>query len=495
MFAKNAANAPCDFILFGALGDLACRKIIPALYQLESAGLLHERTRLIACSRETMAQGEFIDFVRLDLAQFLPIPIDETIWLRLSVKLAYCKLDVTQPADYNKILDFVQPEQVQVISYFAIPSYLYAQACEGLASAGLNLHSSRLVLEKPIGDNLASCQAINQQVGRYFAEDQIYRIDHYLGKETVLNLLVLRFANAIFSSNWDHRAIDRVEIIVAEELGVEGRWDYYDKSGHARDMLQNHLVQILSLVAMEPPLNLDAENIRHEKLKVLKSLRPINATNTNEYTVRGQYAANTINGRSIPGYLEEKGANQHSTTETFVAVKAYIDNWRWSGVPFYLLTGKKLSKKQSEVVIHFRPQAHQIFNTVDGSVAPNQLVIRLQPDEGVELRIMNKIPGLSQKMKLHESKLDLNFNRSFTNDRIADAYERLLLEIMQGSQSLFVSREEIELSWQWIDGIKSAWELENSPLHLYPSGTWGPEKVKLLFDGFAHLWEDKLEIS
>lgn len=487
MFAESMAKS-CDFILFGTLGDLSSRKLLPALYELECVQLLHSETCIIGCSREDLTLPVYISTVKAKLIQFLSKPIDEDIWLRLAAKLSYCQLELTDFQQYKKILNYVNPADRVVISYLAIPPFLYAQVCQGLSQIGLNAQPSRLVLEKPIGHDLISSVDINDQVAHFFKEDQIYRIDHYLGKETVLNLLALRFANSIFSSNWDHRIIEKIEITVAEEIGVEGRWDYYDKSGHARDMLQNHLLQILSLIAMEPPLNLSAESIRSEKLKVLKSLRPISEANAQDLTVRGQYVSNVINGQPSRGYLEEDGANPNSRTETFVAVKTFIDNWRWSGVPFYLLTGKKLSKKQSVVVIYFKPQHHNIFNQSNQELSANQLILRLQPDEGVELRIMNKIPGITETMQLQDSKLDLNFNHTFKKYHIADAYERLLLEVMLGNQYLFVSREEIEQAWKWIDGIKLAWEHHNSPLHTYPSGTSGPDEVLRLFNKDAYMW-------
>lgn len=486
MILEDASNSPCDFILFGTLGDLACRKLLPALYQLECAQLLHAKTRVIGCGREGLTRVAYLNLVQLAVKNYLKGPFDEAVWLRLCERMAYCQMDLSNPDNFQQLLEFVNPREQVVVSYFAIPSNLYAQTCIGLAGIGLTKQPARVVLEKPIGHDLESSKVINDQVAQFFAEDQIYRIDHYLGKETVLNLLVLRFANAVFSANWDHRVIDKVEVTVAEEIGVEGRWEYYDKSGHARDMLQNHLLQIVSLVAMDPPLSLAAENIRVEKLKVLKSLRPINASNVHEYCLRGQYGKHEVPGRVIPGYLEEPNATPGSQTETLVAVKAYIDNWRWSGVPFYLLTGKKLAKKLSEVVIYFKQQPHNIFKDTGQVLSPNRLIIRLQPDEGVEVRIMNKIPGLSENMQMHETRLDLNFNQSFATQRIGDAYERLLLEVMLGNQYLFVSREEIEHAWTWIDGIKNAWQQQSSPLYSYPAGSWGPSALYSLFSGHAH---------
>ncbi len=491
MIEDVAAKHPCDLIIFGALGDLFCRKLFPALYQLERAHLLHVDTRIIACAREELALPDYLQFIKKKLQTLLKEDLDEVAWLRLSLRLTYCSLDLTQLDHYTKLTDYVKPTERITISYFAIPPSIYTQTCQGLSGIGLTKQPSRVVLEKPIGHDLSSSMVINNEVARFFAEDQIYRIDHYLGKETVLNLLVLRFANAIFSSNWDRAVIDKVEITVAEEVGVEGRWSYYEKSGQVRDMLQNHLLQILTLVAMEPPMSLSAECIRSEKLKVLKSLQLISDAQVQDQTIRAQYIGNVIKGEKVPGYLEEEGANQGSTTETFVALKAYIDNWRWSGVPFYLLTGKRLSKKQSEVVIYFKPQPYNIFKQLNQELSPNQLIIRLQPDEGVEVRMMNKVPGLSDSMQLRDSKLDLNFS----TQRIADAYERLLLEVMLGNQYLFVSREEVEEAWKWIDEIKQAWQRQEMPLHTYPAGTWGPLEVIRLYNGKAHVWGEKNAVT
>lgn len=491
MIDEVATKYPCDLILFGALGDLSCRKLFPALYQLERAQLLHAQLRIIGCAREELSLADYVALIKTKIQTFLNEPLDEKTWTGLAQRLVYCQLDLTQLNDFQQLTRYVTPAERVAVSYFAIPPSLYAQTCQGLSAIGLTNQPSRVVLEKPIGHDLASSIAINEEVARFFAEEQIYRIDHYLGKETVLNLLVLRFANAIFSSNWDHSVIDKVEITVAEEVGVEGRWSYYDKSGQVSDMLQNHLLQIVALVAMEPPISLAAECIRNEKLKVLKSLRVIGDAHVHDQTVRAQYLSNIIKGQKIPGYLEEEGAYRKSRTETFVAIKAFIDNWRWSGVPFYLLTGKRLSKKQSEVVIYFKHQPYNIFKQLKQDLAPNRLIIRLQPDEGVEVRMMNKVPGLSDSMQLYDSKLDLNFS----TQRIADAYERLLLEVMLGNQYLFVSREEVEQAWAWIDNIKHAWERQEIPLYTYPAGTWGPLEVIRLYNGKAHVWGEQNAVT
>lgn len=468
-------NQACDLILFGTKGDLARRKLLPALYQLEKAGLLAENSRIIGVARDEMDNAGYLDLVKTNLTRFLKKePLDEQVWATLAAKLHYVAIDMTQTADYQKLAALVDITKRIPVSYFATPPSLFGDLCRGLAEAGLAVEPSRVVLEKPIGHNLASSKVINDKVAEYFKECQIYRIDHYLGKETVLNLLALRFANAIFASNWDHNTIDHVQITVAEEVGVEGRWSYYDDAGQMRDMVQNHLLQVLSLIAMEPPASLDADSIRNEKLKVLKALRRIDHTNVQEKAVRGQYASGYVAGQSVPGYLEEEGARPHSKTETFVAIKVDIDNWRWAGVPFYLRTGKRMPKKHSEVVICFKPQPHNIFKETYSDLPANKLIIRLQPDEGVEIQVLNKIPGLGEGMRLQQSKLDLSFDETFKTQRIADAYERLLLEAMLGNQYLFVHRDEVEQAWSWVDGILNAWKKNDEPPKAYQAGSWGP---------------------
>lgn len=468
-------NQACDLILFGTKGDLARRKLLPALYQLEKAGLLAAESRIIGVARDEMDNAGYIELVKTNLVRFLKKePLDEDVWATLAAKLHYVAIDLTHTSDYQKLAAIVDIDKRIPVSYFATPPSLFGDLCRGLAEAGLAAEPSRVVLEKPIGHDLASSRVINDKVAEYFKETQIYRIDHYLGKETVLNLLALRFANAIFASNWDHNAIDHVQITVAEEVGVEGRWSYYDDAGQMRDMVQNHLLQVLSLIAMEPPARLDADSIRDEKLKVLKALRRIDHTNVQEKTVRGQYTAGFTTGQAVPGYLEEEGARPNSKTETFVAIKVDIDNWRWAGVPFYLRTGKRMPKKHSEVVICFKPQPHNIFHETYRELPANKLIIRLQPDEGVEIQVLNKIPGLGESMRLQQSKLDLSFDETFKAQRIADAYERLLLEAMLGNQYLFVRRDEVEQAWQWVDGIINAWRNSNEPPKSYQAGSWGP---------------------
>jgi len=490
MTATAHSNKACDLILFGTKGDLARRKLLPALYQLEMAGLLHADSRITGVARDDLTQEGYLEVVETNLQKFVKEPLDADVLARLKTKLQYVQIDLTKEQDYLKLADVTDIKNRIPVSYFATAPSLFGNICKGLDAAGLSVLPSRVVLEKPIGHCLESSKVINDEVAKYFKESQIYRIDHYLGKETVLNLLALRFANAIFASNWDHNAIDHVQISVAEEVGVEGRWGYYDDAGQMRDMVQNHLLQVLSLIAMEPPASLDADSIRDEKLKVLKALRPINLQNVQEKTVRGQYAAGFVAGKSVPGYLDEEDARPNSKTETFVAIKVDIDNWRWAGVPFYLRTGKRMPNKVSEVVICFKPQPHNIFHETYKQLPANKLIIRLQPDEGVEIQIMNKIPGLGENMQLQQSKLDLSFDETFKSQRIADAYERLLLEAMLGNQYLFVRRDEVEQAWKWIDGILGAWKANNEPPKSYQAGTWGPVAAISLLARDDRNWDE-----
>ncbi|MBU3016272.1 glucose-6-phosphate dehydrogenase [Paraglaciecola agarilytica] len=469
------SSAPCDFVLFGTKGDLARRKLLPSLYQLEKAELMHAETTILGVARDDISLQEYVDLVKENIEQFSGETLCTETWERFSAKLDYVCVDMKNAESYSVFAEHVDASRTMVC-YFATPPSIFGDICRGLKAANVIDKSMRVVLEKPIGHDLASSKVINDQVAEFFDESQIYRIDHYLGKETVLNLIALRFANSIFATNWDHNSIDHVQISVAESVGIEGRWGYFDTAGQMRDMVQNHLLQILTLIAMEPPTTLDADSIRGEKLKVLKALRPINSSNINQKSVRGQYIGGFVKGKEVPGYLDEPDANPRSETETFVALNVDIDNWRWAGVPFYLRTGKRLPNKTSEVVIYFKRQPHNLFEDSFAQLPPNKLTIRLQPDEGVEVTVMNKVPGLTgtSGMDLQKSRLNLSFSEAFQDDRIADAYEKLLLEVMLGNQALFVSRDEVEYAWKWVDGIIEAWKHTNEPPEPYQAGTWGP---------------------
>jgi len=463
-----------EIVIFGALGDLSRRKLIPALYQLEVCGLIHNDSRIVGAARQEYNLDEFKNFVLENLNNFVKETIDETVLTRFINRLVYQQLDFKEYGSFDKLADALENGNSTRVYYFSTPPAIYGDICKGLNHANLITEADRVVMEKPIGHSLDSSIKINNQVSEYFKEKQTYRIDHYLGKETVLNLLVLRFANSLFTNNWDRNSIDHVQITVAESVGIEGRWGFYDEAGQMRDMVQNHLLQILSLLAMEPPADLSAESVRAEKLKVVKALKPINRENIKDKTVRGQYSDGFLNGVAVSGYVNEEGANANSSTETFVAIKAEIDNWRWKGVPFYLRTGKRMPKKHSEIVVHFKQQPHNIFKDSYSDLPANKLTIRLQPDEGVELQMMNKIPGIASQMLIQENKLDLSFSDTYNNERVVDAYERLMLEVLNGNQSLFVSRDEVEAAWIWADSIIEAWKTTNEAPKSYAAGSWGP---------------------
>ncbi|WP_272576750.1 MULTISPECIES: glucose-6-phosphate dehydrogenase [unclassified Providencia] len=473
MAVHNAAQA-CDLIIFGTKGDLARRKLLPSLYQLEKAGYIHPDTRIIGVGRAEWSQDDYVHFVKEALDKFLKEDLDSALWEKLSSRLDFCNLDVNQTESFVRLAEMLKQDAQPAIHYFAMPPSTFGAMCQGLGHAKLNKKPNRVVMEKPLGTDLASSQEINNEVAKYFDESQVYRIDHYLGKETVLNLLALRFANSLFINNWDNRTIDHVQITVAEEVGIEGRWGYFDQAGQMRDMVQNHLLQILTMIAMSPPADLTTDRIRDEKVKVLRSLRRIDHTNVREKAVRGQYTSGFVQGKKVPGYLEEEGANKQSMTESFVALRVDIDDWRWAGVPFYLRTGKRLPAKCSEVVVYFKKPALNIFSESYQNLPQNKLTIRLQPDEGIDIEIMNKAPGLDHKHRLQTTKLDLSFSETFNQTHLADAYERLLLEAMRGIQALFVRRDEVEEAWKFVDSIIDAWAMDNEAPKPYQAGTWGP---------------------
>lgn len=483
-------SLPCDFTIFGVLGDLSRRKLLPSLYELDKAGHLHPETRIIGVARHDISQDDFVEQMDAALAKFCKNDPDHEVKERLLQRLLYVLINIDKPEEYQNLADVTDQDNRNLVNYFSVTPFLFDDICKGLSHAGLTGKNTRVVLEKPIGHDLASSQVINDTVSNAFSEEQIYRIDHYLGKETVMNLLALRFANSIFTTNWDHNTIDHVQITVAEEVGIEGRWGYFDSSGQLRDMVQNHLMQILTLVAMEPPVNMDGDSIRNEKLKVLKALRPITRDNADEVTVRGQYSSGFIKGNPVPGYTEEEDGNPQSTTESFVSIRVDIDNWRWAGVPFYLRTGKRMTCKRSEVVIYFRQLPHNIFKDSYRHLPQNKLIIRLQPNEGVEIEMLNKVPGIGKGIQLQKTMLDLSFSDAFSAGHVANAYERLILETMIGNQSLFIRRDEVERSWNWIDSILDAWESSNEPPKPYPAGSLGPVASVALLARDGREWEE-----
>lgn len=481
---------PCDLIIYGALGDLSRRKLLISLYRLEIAQLIEPETRITGVDRMEITPDEFVETVKKSLQEFSNEIIEDGVWSRFSARLAYLKIDLTHLDEYQALKTVIDHSSRVLVNYFAVAPFLFKNICQGLSHSGILNKEARMVMEKPIGHDLISSKEINDVVASVFSEEQVFRIDHYLGKETVLNLLALRFANSIFVTNWNHNTIDHIQITVAEEIGIEGRWEYFDKTGQLRDMLQNHLLQILTFIAMEPPVNLEAKSIHNEKIKVLKALRPITVNNVDEKTVRGQYSAGYIKGVPVPGYLEEEGANTQSTTESFVALRVDIDNWRWAGVPFYLRTGKRLMGKRTEIVVYFKQLPHNIFKDSFRDLPPNKLIIHLQPNEGVEIEMLNKIPGIDEQIKLQKTRLDLSFSDTFKKNRIFGGYEKLVLEAMRGNPTLFLSREEIEQAWTWIDSIQDAWKHYNEAPKQYAAGTWGPIASIALLARDGRAWEE-----
>ena len=487
---SNHTYKPCDFVIYGALGDLSKRKLLISLYRLEKHNLIEPDTRIIGVDRLPETSAGFVEIAHKSLHAFLNNDIDEKIWEKFSKRLSYVQIDLTKEEEYKQLHQLIEPESRVMVNYLAVAPFLFKSICQGLHSSGVINAETRIVMEKPIGHDLKSSKEINDVVADVFAEEQVYRIDHYLGKETVLNLLALRFANSIFTTNWNHNTIDHIQITVGEDIGIEGRWEYFDKTGQLRDMLQNHLLQILTFVAMEPPADLSAESIHSEKIKVLKALRPITARNVEEKTVRGQYTGGHVNGKQVPGYLDEEGANVTSTTETFVAIRVDIDNWRWAGVPFYMRTGKRTPNKRTEIVVNFKQLPHNIFKDSFRNLPANKLVIHLQPNEGVDIMMLNKVPGIDGNIKLKTTKLDLSFSETFKNNRIFGGYEKLILEALRGNPTLFLSREEIEQAWTWVDSILSAWANNHTAPSPYPAGSWGPLASVALLARDGRGWEE-----
>lgn len=482
-----------DLCLFGGHGDLAMRKLLPAMYYCELDDSISPQGRIIGIGRAELGREGYLAEVRAACERHVPAAdFNEATWQRFAERIDYLAMDISADADYAALAEKLQqhPERVRVF-YLATAPSLFAVAAEHLAANGLACPHCRVVLEKPLGHDLASSRAINDRVQAVFQESQIYRIDHYLGKETVQNLMVMRFANMLFEPVWRREWISNVQITVAEKLGVGSRGGYYDRAGATRDMVQNHLLQLLCLVAMEPPTSIDPDAVRDEKLKILRALRPLQGAAVQENTVRGQYGAGAVDGQPVAGYLDEEGIPADSTTETYVALRAHIDNWRWADVPFYLRTGKRLPEKRSEIVLNFRKLPHNIFNEQEHGGQPNRLVIRLEPDDGITLRILAKRPG-GDGLRLSPVELDLDFAHSFKARRL-DAYERLLRDVIQGRLTLFMRRDESEAAWQWVEPILAAWEEQAKKPYPYMAGAWGPAAAVRLLAADDCAWPEESE--
>jgi len=484
------ALADFDLVLFGGGGDLAMRKLLPAMYARDRAKDLPPGARIICVGRHGWSRDEFLTEINQNSKRHIAAAnFDPRLWEAFCARIDYLSLDANDAATYQPLVDMVRKDSaITSVFYLATPPSLFARICHNLSACGLAAPNSRVVLEKPLGRDLASARQIIADVGSVFTESQIYRIDHYLGKEAVQNLLALRFGNVLFEPLWRREWISDVQITIAEELGVGNRMDYYETSGALRDMLQNHLLQLLCIVAMEPPVSVTPDAVRDEKLKVLRSLKRFTPATLAQNVIRGQYRAGHVEGMAVPSYRHEPDAKPESRTETYVAVKAEIDTWRWAGVPFYLRTGKRMADQLAEIVVRFKTVPHSIFTQGTGPALPNCLVIRLQPDEGLQLNLMAKTPG--DGMRLKPVELELDFRETFKMPRM-EAYERLLLDVLRGQLTLFMRSDELEAAWEWVEPILNYWEQQETEPLPYASGTWGPAAASALIGRDGLQWREE----
>lgn len=487
---SNESLQPFDFILFGGTGDLSIRKLIPALYFRHCEQQLPEDGRIIGTGRSPLDTDSFRQKLDTEVREHIDDhDFDETAWAQFLQRVHYHPVDVTDVAGYQALVDALKGREEHVrVFYLSVAPSLFTQITNGVHEAGLITPNSRVALEKPLGRDQQSAEEINDRLSDVFTEEQIYRIDHYLGKETVQNLLALRFGNALFEPLWRSERISDVQITIAESLGVDSRGAFYDQTGALRDMVQNHLLQLLVILAMEPPVSIDPDAVRDEKIKVLRALKPLSGIQAIENSVRGQYRAGANSDGPVPGYLDNDEVPDDSTTETFVALRAEIASWRWEGVPFYMRTGKRMASKSTEIVINFKKVPHSIFPTADGFSTPNQLIIRLQPEESIRMRIYVKAWG--DDIQLQPVHLNLDFNDVFQKRKMI-AYERLLLDIIRGNPTLFMRRDEVAAAWAWIDPIREAWEQYEYSPKSYTAGTWGPGASDALISKDGLRWHEE----
>jgi glucose-6-phosphate 1-dehydrogenase len=484
-----------DLVLFGGTGDLAWRKLMPALFQAFRHGSLPEGGRIIGVGRDDLSYEQYRSLIqsRFDKVDLAKRPSAEEFG-RFAALLEFVRMDLSKPDDYANLATTLQARNANtVVMYLATAPSLFTTICEQLAAAQLNTPHTRIVLEKPLGHDLESNRAINHTVRQFFDEKQVFRIDHYLGKPAVQNLFALRFGNALFEPLWRREHIANIQITISEDLGVEKRGAFYETTGALRDMVQNHALQLLCAIGMEPPINSHADAIRDEKLKVLRSLKPWTHESLTQDVVRGQYASGSIDGAKVPGYREEVGVNPHSNTETFVALRTEIANWRWAGVPFYIRTGKRLAGRDAHIVVNFRPTPHAIFNS--HSEAGNCLVINLQPKDGLELHLLaqgqnNRQAKSGTAPALAPVQLDLDFDKRFGSERVG-AYERLLLDVIDGRLNLFVRSDEQEEAWRWVEPIMNHWANDANGPRMYASGSWGPSASSAMIARDGYCWSEE----